>query len=630
MNATANDSNGINSGLIQFNHDADKHGNTNKTPANIGHVNSDPVDQMTHAAIDEITENLGDTVSNSADGISHVHKANSIKTFQEEISTYMEVALKDKYYVGDFDMNNHSETNVSNLIQQCSTNITSRGRSDMVIGSISGRSAFVVLDKSGCDINSTYNGSNSNKRQKKERSHRKKSKHSEERKLSSKYAHAQSFHGYLSSIRLHLIKSIRYCIMRNIKTDIYHVCSRIQNYNDKVKAVEKYDPVPLVVISRKMVNTYLSFDNCVILNNPRLDGQSMKDICYDAQPKFVGKNLQKFKLDFMQYGRGIKLYSVTNSRAAILVSLSNLQPILDKSKKNFLKIIIPDYNVTDIEDENEFEDRYVLIMFCRTERAFKSSETYKWTAETTKAIQENLTVNMSGTHKKNKHFGCRGKYYGFGLISKYGLQDNLSISDFAGNNLDDPNKSSIIRMLLRTINYTMKRNNSFLPMVTFCGFSLVSALMKVAMTHTVECDDLNKIINKYERNSMNFIPISNWICKNAETLEFHQEYDSSYTMISMPYWERSKLHNKKHDPNPPGPGGTANFIFKWTSSDENNREHRYFPLMMTEGLTILFSGYGCYHRQHRTNNKDIWNYATYQNRSFYHKMRMSIIRCLIN
>ena len=58
----------------------------------------------------------------------------------------------------------------------------------------------------------------------------------------------------------------------------------------------------------------------------------------------------------------------------------------------------------------------------------------------------------------------------------------------------------------------------------------------------------------------------------------------------MPYWERSQSNNKKHDPNPPGPGGTANFIFKWTSSDENNCEHRYFPLMMTEGLTINFQG----------------------------------------
>ena len=34
---------------------------------------------------------------------------------------------------------------------------------------------------------------------------------------------------------------------------------------------------------------------------------------------------------------------------------------------------------------------------------------------------------------------------------------------------------------------------------------------------------------------------SNWICENAGTRDFHQELDSSYTIVSVPHWDRSEL-----------------------------------------------------------------------------------------
>lgn len=73
--------------------------------------------------------------------------------------------------------------------------------------------------------------------------------------------------------------------------------------------------------------------------------------------------------------------------------------------------------------------------------------------------------------------------------------------------------------------------------------------------------------------------------------------------------------------------GSANFIFKWQSIKEK-QNLMYLPIEMDDGVSIFFSGYGCYHRQHRTNDGVFWNIASYQNRQFYHKLRMSIIRCL--
>ena len=75
--------------------------------------------------------------------------------------------------------------------------------------------------------------------------------------------------------------------------------------------------------------------------------------------------------------------------------------------------------------------------------------------------------------------------------------------------------------------------------------------------------------------------------------------------------------------------GTANFVFPWTSNTVEHDNHRYFPIKMSHEASILFSGFRCYHHQHRTNNDKFLNYASYQNRAFYHKLQRSIIRCIL-
>ena len=150
-------------------------------------------------------------------------------------------------------------------------------------------------------------------------------------------------------------------------------------------------------------------------------------------------------------------------------------------------------------------------------------------------------------------------------------------------------------------------------------------MLEICNKHCHDCADLLSILHENEIDR-NCISCSNWICWNAETKHFHQEMDSSYTFISVPYWHPDyykpfmRSYNK----------GKANFIFKWTSKDSPESETRYLPLEMSDGMSVLFSGFGCYHRQHLTNDGTFWNFASYQNKQFYDKLRMSIIRSLSN
>ena len=157
-----------------------------------------------------------------------------------------------------------------------------------------------------------------------------------------------------------------------------------------------------------------------------------------------------------------------------------------------------------------------------------------------------------------------------------------------------------------------------------------------------QCSEIIQLINENKCNS-ELLSMSNYICEDAETLHFHQEYDSSYTLLSVPIWDMKSFTPKKGEkPNKDKETiddedekksikidmGTANFIFRWTPHSDDDNTHGYFPISMSHGCNILFSGFGCYHRQHKTNKGKFFNYASYQNRQYFHKMRMSVIRSL--
>ena len=151
----------------------------------------------------------------------------------------------------------------------------------------------------------------------------------------------------------------------------------------------------------------------------------------------------------------------------------------------------------------------------------------------------------------------------------------------------------------------MERSYRMLPNTLYSGFAIISAVYKMISHYPQQCKKLLELF-EVEGVDDNKMCVSNWVCKNAETLQFHQETDTSYTMLSVPIWNKEQLEYDGLEL------GSANFLFRWTHP---NCEHKsmYIPIKMDEGITIIFSGYGCYHCQHRTDlSKEFWNLASYK------------------
>ena len=166
-----------------------------------------------------------------------------------------------------------------------------------------------------------------------------------------------------------------------------------------------------------------------------------------------------------------------NHVLAILLPKSQFVPILNTIKRNFVFIDVPEYCVkkkqqsknstdTNLPEENEF----VLIMLSSNEKN-KVKPQYLWTKEYGDQVYENMRANISCSETNEKHHGLNGKYFGFGLISKYALQKNLSINTFAGNNAHNSEIRSTLREKLHVL---MNNQQNVLPLSLFCGFLLTN------------------------------------------------------------------------------------------------------------------------------------------------------------
>ena len=325
-----------------------------------------------------------------------------------------------------------------------------------------------------------------------------------------------------------------------------------------------------------------------------------------------------------QYKEGIKVHLIPHKHIAILVSKKDFEPILLKLSFTILYIGVPEYETHHMSScdgrDDQFDNEYILIMLSSNRQNNCIPSDCLWNHIYGKELLDGMNANMKGSETNEKHHGCDGTYFGFGLVAKYAIQEDLSINSFAGNN---QRTRPMIDSLMRKLKHLMNNQQSVVPLSLYCGFLLTNTMIELSRKYPEDFPQLRRILQ--ENNiSRNAISCSNWICHNAQTRNFHQETDSSYTFITVPYWHpdyykpEMKWYNK----------GSVNFMFKWTSKALDEAESRFFPLEMSDGISIMFTGFGCYHRQCRTNNGTFWNFASYQNKRFYDNLRLSIIRCL--
>lgn len=398
--------------------------------------------------------------------------------------------------------------------------------------------------------------------------------------------------------------------------------------NAKKGTVPKYNPVPVLVLSLKLIHCYISVDNCIVLKNPTLESSTCTDMCYDIEPHFIGKNIILANPDFTEYKEGVDIRTVYRSKIALLCSKTQFKAVTDTMKKQFLFVNVPDDKVEvnnttsahDIKLLAKHDNEYVLIMFGSNLCDSDLTRDNRWNIPFADNLSKALNVNLLGTPENSKHHETIGKYHGIGIIAKYALDENLlSVAKFSGN--ESVGTQTYLEIIAKDIQYVMDRQHSAFPMLLYCGFSLVNVMLEMSNHYPDKCQKLSDLVDD-THNNINKLSVSNWLCENAETKQFHQEFDSSYTFLSVPFWDVSSFIEAEVEK------GDANFIFKWTSNTKQDSDQRYLSLQMKDGMNIFFSGYGCFHRQHLKNQGKFWNFASYQNTAFYDKVRASILRCL--
>ena len=92
--------------------------------------------------------------------------------------------------------------------------------------------------------------------------------------------------------------------------------------------------------------------------------------------------------------------------------------------------------------------------------------------------------------------------------------------------------------------FFLERQERLIPGSIEAGFSIFTAMLHVIQRNKDLMSDAISLINEIGIK-MNNISLSNWICKNAYAGEFHQDKDSSYSLIYVPFINHSESSHLK-------------------------------------------------------------------------------------
>ena len=110
----------------------------------------------------------------------------------------------------------------------------------------------------------------------------------------------------------------------------------------------------------------------------------------------------------------------------------------------------------------------------------------------------------------------------------------MSVFQFAGNDTENSELQSLLKVFADDIDYGINRIHDVLPNSVYCGFSIMSSIAKIIIDNQAQCPHIYEELMKSNGVSEGYVSTSNWICHNVQTLDFHQEFDSSYIFISVP------------------------------------------------------------------------------------------------
>lgn len=168
------------------------------------------------------------------------------------------------------------------------------------------------------------------------------------------------------------------------------------------------------------------------------------------------------------------------------------------------------------------------------------------------------------------------------------------------------------------IEYFYSRQERLIPGSVKGGFCLFEGLINIMNENKNKCNEMLSIL-KDDGVTEKHISLCNWVCFNARTDDYHEDNDSSYTMICSPFvsTENSDTYNKFK--------GRYAFNFCW---DDGLTDSATVSIMLDEGVSVFFLGPACSHRQEIVESGVFVNFSSYQNQKLYSNMKCSVMRCL--
>ena len=249
----------------------------------------------------------------------------------------------------------------------------------------------------------------------------------------------------------------------------------------------------------------------------------------------------------------------------------------------------------------------VIIMACVLDNTKPSTQS--WTYDDYPSIKSCKPNILSSSN----HHGSVGYYASFGNKGSFNKSVTTSIGQYVTKKNKDEEKQLTItenatnyeHRVASVIDSSVQCLSIILPNIQ----SLISPVVDTAFEIQKKVGDINLQPLPSSKNGC-------WqtsICINAQTNQFHNENDCTYTLISIPYQTYFSRPSKKD---------RYHFIFKLSNTE-------LIHLNFIPGVSFIFSGLFLTHRQNKNNNNTLsndvfYNIASYGNKRLFNHLRKSI------
>lgn len=360
--------------------------------------------------------------------------------------------------------------------------------------------------------------------------------------------------------------------------------------------------IPLITIDETTLNGLFPKENRVVLSGLQYSVSSTKkisSISFNSRPKFVGNNVTQC----VNNHKPINLKTIKHKKLIILSLRTewygNGSGMFTKSNGFFERSISKHKKNAKVQKEDE----YIIMMIGSGNKYDQQVQDSLWSSNFVNTLKSMKSVNMVGNG--SKHHQSYGRYYGLGIINKFSSE---KIGEFSNRKLNMSNIKQVENLksvLKQDFEVLHHRINRVIPNGTDSSFSLMTTMVDIV--NDTSNDKVSSSVQMLCNDNVNVGNgcLTGYVCENAETKEYHQESDNSYTCIGIPYVTK-ELKDKM---------GLYQFQFKWNM---NNEVPSDINVGLHPGTLLFYSGFCVYHRQtHCTGPKCFWNISSYHNSSLY-------------